>query len=455
MPEITVERIQATLGKHSRIGDAAVELGLTLDALTNRLRRKNLRPGDFLARVAVPEGMRVRGLTTRLDRNGNVREQSVKVDLESDDPPKFEPVPEAHAIKGMSTFLGPQGEVRGQWVKTDQQKQKSWQQFWSACERATAAYRGIASSTPAPKLADDRLLTLYPLGDPHIGMLAWGREVGVDFDVRIAERDLLAAIDLLVDRAPASHEAVLANVGDFFHAENDAQLTPTGKNKLDCDTRWAKLTEIGFSIMRRLIDRLREKHQRVRIVNVPGNHDPQMARMLALWLKAVYENEPRVEVIDNVNPYMYLRHGACLFGFAHGDGARAEQLPAVMAADRPEDWGAAEFRMWVTGHIHHTTRKETPGCVVESFRTLATRDYWHHHKGYRSGQSLSAITFDREFGEITRSTVDLKFVRAVSSKSGVGRRNKAVCETSTAKKPRSKKSSNGANGRRSRSRASN
>ena len=249
-------------------------------------------------------------------------------------------------------------------------------------------------------------------------MLAWGREVGADFDVKIAEKDLLGCVDMLVDRAPDSKHAVLANVGDFFHAENDSQLTPRGGNKLDCDTRWAKVTDIGFMLMRRLVDRLRGKHEHVRVVNVPGNHDPYMARMLTLWLKAVYEDEPRVEIVDNANPYMYLRHGKNLFGFAHGDGTKIEQLPGIMAADRAEDWGSTDFRMWVTGHIHHITRKEFPGCLVESFRTLATRDFWHHQKGYRSGQSLQAITFDEEFGEITRSTVDLKFVRAVQKKSG-------------------------------------
>src|SRR5690606_7531590 len=122
----------------------------------------------------------------------------------------------------------------------------------------------------------DETCTVYPLGDPHIGMLAWAKETGQDFDLQIAERDLTRAIDLLVDRAPSSKMAVLGNVGDFFHAEGDDQKTPTGGNKLDCDTRWAKITDVGFNIMRRLIDRLLTKHGVVHVVNVPGNRDPKM-----------------------------------------------------------------------------------------------------------------------------------------------------------------------------------
>jgi hypothetical protein len=243
-------------------------------------------------------------------------------------------------------------------------------------------------------------------------MLSWAKETGQDFDLQIAERDLLRAVDLLVDRSPASAMAILANLGDFFHAESDEQRTPTGGNKLDCDSRSVKIWDVGFNVMRHLIDRLLEKHEIVHVVNVPGNHDPKMARMLNMWLSAVYEREPRVRIKDNRNPYMYLRHGKTLFGFAHGDGAKPEQLPSIMAADQPVEWGTSEFRVWHTGHIHHITRKEFPGCVVESHRTLAGRDYWHSHKGYRSGQSLACITYHANYGEITRSTVDIKLVRA-------------------------------------------
>lgn len=421
----TIDEITTTLAKHSRVIDAETELGLPRKSITDRLRRRGLRAGDYLARVAVPDGHRVRGNSTLEGPDGQTDRRWIKTERDSDDPSKYPDVLPDFTVVRQATQLDGQGKVRSQWLSSNKDQATRWDQFWASCGRATAQYRGIATAGAAPKVTESRLLTLYPLGDPHIGMLAWGREVGDDFDVKIAERDLFRCVDMLVDRAPASKVGVLANVGDFFHAENDAQLTPTGKNKLDCDTRWAKVTDVGFTLMRRLVDRLRGKHERVRVVNVPGNHDPYMARMLAIYLKAVYESEPRVEIVDNSNPYMYMRHGKNLLGFAHGDGARSEQLPAIMASDRPEDWGATQFRMWVTGHIHHITRKETPGCVVESFRTLATRDFWHHHKGYRSGQSLSAITFDREFGEITRSTVDLKFVRAGSSKSGEGRSKKS------------------------------
>ena len=359
----------------------------------------------------VPPGHRIKGNSTLYDAAGNVDGQWVKSERDSDDPPAFEAVPPGHIVKKVSTLLDAQGKVRGQWIQAPKDEQRQWDEFWGACERNAASYKGAAEPAPAPTFNDAETCTVYPLGDPHIGMLSWAKETGQDFDLQIAERDLRAAIDLLADRAPASALAILANVGDFFHAEGDDQRTPTGGNKLDCDTRWAKIADVGLSIMRHLVDRLLAKHHRVLVVNVPGNHDPKMARMLNMWLAAVYEREPRVTITDNRNPYIYIRHGKNLLGFAHGDGAKPEQLPSIMAADRAEDWGATEHRTWITGHIHHTTRKEFPGCVVESFRTLAARDYWHSWKGYRSGQSLCCITYHEEYAELTRSTVDIKLVR--------------------------------------------
>lgn len=400
---------------------AAKSLGITDGALRDRVRRAIKRAAsrgwapehDWVH--PVPDGHRIKGNSTRYNGSGGVDQQWVKSERDSDDPPQFQPVPENFMIKKVSTLLDAQGKVRAQWLQAPKNEQTQWDEFWAACERNAKSYKGLASPVKAPVYADKETWTVYPLGDPHVGMLSWAKETGQDFDLQIAEEDLTRAIDLLVDGAPKSETAVLANVGDFFHAESDAQRTPTGGNKLDCDTRWAKITEVGFNIMRRLVDRLLAKHSRVYVVNVPGNHDPQMARMLSIWLKAVYEKEPRVEVVDNRNPYIYLKHGKNLIGFAHGDGAKPGDLPGIMAADRPADWGASEFRVWYTGHIHHQTKKEFPGCVIESFRTLAPRDYWHAWKGYRSGQSLSSITVHAEFGEITRSTVDIKMVRAFTA----------------------------------------
>ncbi len=360
----------------------------------------------------MPAGQRLKGNST-LHRKGVIQHQWVKTERDSVDPPDVPKVPEGFSITDVSTNVDAQGQVRTQWTKAKQDEQTRFRKFWDACEEAAKSYEGLAASVPAPSSCNDALMTVYALGDPHIGMLAWARETGEDFDLKIAERDLIRAIDILVDRAPASKRAAFVNVGDFFHSQSDAQTTPHGGNKLDVDSRWSKVLEIGCHVQQRMVDRLLTKHQIVDVVEIPGNHDPQMAVMLALWLRSYYRNEPRVIVHDANNPYVYLRHGKTLIGISHGDGAKLDALPGIMAADRPEDWGTTLFRVWITGHVHHDQEKEFPGCTVRSIRTLATRDFWHHWRGYRSMQSLTSTTYDSEWGEQDRATVGLRLVRAV------------------------------------------
>jgi hypothetical protein len=130
-------------------------------------------------------------------------------------------------------------------------------------------------------------------------------------------------------------------------------------------------------------------------------------------MRATYANDPRVTVEDAFNPYQYDVFGANLIGWCHGDGAKFGDLDRIMATDEPEKWGAASFRYWHSGHIHHLTEQELRGCLVTTHRTLAGRDAWHHHKGYRSGRSLKAPVYHRQWGlEGGGAVVGIERVRA-------------------------------------------
>jgi len=183
-------------------------------------------------------------------------------------------------------------------------------------------------------------------------------------------------------------------------------------HQLDVDSRHAKVAEVGFNLMRRLVERALSKHERVVVINAPGNHAPNTEKMMSLWLKAVFERESRVEVMATTNPYIYREFGCNLIGVHHGDGAKMASLGEIMASDQPEAWGRTSNRIWLTGHIHHDSRKDLRGCSVESFRTMQSADAWSHHSGYRSGRSLQAITFHSVWGEQGRVTVGIREVEA-------------------------------------------
>jgi len=395
----------AKVGLH----DAAKLLGRTYDALEARLRRVRPPRGPS-QKPAIPEGHELSGVSTLTDANGGLKAEWAKTRVAGD--PEPAPPPPDFALRRLSTMQRGDGSEVIRWASYDREAADRF----AAWERAVA---GLVATVPAavavasPDHTDADTLTVYPLGDPHIGMLAWSPEVGADFDSTIAVRDLSAAMALLVDGAPASERATIVNLGDYFHADDDSQRTPQSGHKLDVDTRRAKIFEAGLVCFRGMIDRALTKHRAVRVVNIPGNHDPNSAFVIASVLRAWYRDEPRVDVDPATSQFAYDRHGLNLIGYCHGPGAgqRHERLAGVMSTDQARAWGETEFRVWHTGDVHHLSRKEFPGVVVETHRTLATRDAWHHRSGYRSGQSLETITYHREFGEVARARVTLRRVR--------------------------------------------
>lgn len=263
-------------------------------------------------------------------------------------------------------------------------------------------------STPAPLYADDDLLTVYPQGDPHAGLYAWREETGQAFDLAEYERVAKAAIDRLVASAAPSAHALYIDLGDSLHADNNASRTKSGHH-LDTHGRHAEVVRAVIRCKRHHIARMLERHAHVTVRINPGNHDGITALMLAEMMAMIYENEPRVTVATNPNPYWFHGFGNNLIGTTHGDGAKGANLPLLMAVDAPALWLASEqgSRVWFVGHVHHKDVKDYPGVTVEYCRTLAAPDIWSHASGYRSKRSMEAVTFHRLDGEVERHTCSM------------------------------------------------
>ncbi len=318
-------------------------------------------------------------------------------------------VPLGFHVDGISQLRDAEGRIKQQWVKSKADKESRIALLMDAVQRIAEPFRGASELVAPPTHNNADLLSVYPMGDPHIGLFAWAQETGdSDFDLRIAETHLVAAVDRLVMLSPPSEQALILNLGDFFHADDQSARTKRGGHALDVDSRWAKVLSVGIRIMRRIIERALEKHDRVRVINEIGNHDDHSSIFLGVCLAQFFENNPRVEIDTSPNPFHYYRFGANLFGVTHGHTVKLAQLPQIMANDRAKDWGDTRHRFWYTGHVHHDQRKELIGCVVETFRTLAARDAWHNAQGYRSGRDMKLHVVHRERGRIMEHRVGVE-----------------------------------------------
>lgn len=316
--------------------------------------------------------------------------------------------PAGYHLRGVSTLLDADGKVRQTWVKTAADAVDP-AAFLDAFELALAD-REIQPCKPVKPAKDlnPELLTIYPLGDPHLGMLSWHLETGNDFDVKIAEANLVAAVDHLVELSPPSETALIAQLGDYTHMDSPANRTEASGHALDADSRWAKILRIGINTMIRCIDRALQKHKTVRVCNALGNHDRQSAVMLSLCLSHHYRNEPRAQIDVSPAAFHWYEHGRCLFGIHHGDRTKPADLPGVMACDQAEAWGRTKYRHWYLGHVHHTVVREYSGVTVESFRTLAPGDAWHHAAGYRAGRSMVCDVWNKQYGRTLRHEIGVE-----------------------------------------------
>ncbi len=318
------------------------------------------------------------------------------------------PVPDGFHVKGVSTYYGKDGEKRGQWVKSKRDQESRLEALLDAVQHLAEPFRGAIDPVKPPEHTNTDLLTVYPFGDPHIGMYAWAEETGASFDLEIAERNLVAAVDQLVALAPPSSLAYLLNLGDFFHTDNASNQTARSGNVLDVDTRWPKVYRAGVRTIRRCVERALEKHDQVYLANVPGNHDDHSAAVLSVCMSLLYESNPRVKVELSPAAFYYLRFGRCLIGTTHGDNVKASDLPGIMASDRAADWGETRYRHWYTGHVHHDSLKEYRGVTVETVRTLAAGDAWHARSGYRSGRDMKLDVWHKQLGHINRHIVGIE-----------------------------------------------
>ena len=98
-------------------------------------------------------------------------------------------------VKGTSTLYDSKtGEPKIQWVKTQADKES---QLLAMQEALLETFSNVQPlpAIRSPKHSNKDLLSVIPMGDPHIGMYAWKDEAGEDFDTDIASKDLKEAVD--------------------------------------------------------------------------------------------------------------------------------------------------------------------------------------------------------------------------------------------------------------------
>jgi hypothetical protein len=277
----------------------------------------------------------------------------------------------------------------------------------SLADRLREALVGMEPAAPidSPQQTLDGLLTVYPLADVHMGMMAWGKETGEDYDTSIAADRVRSWVARAVDASPASETAVILGLGDLTHADDQSNMTPRSKHVLDVDTRHFRTLDVTIQALAYGIEYAAQKHARVIVRILPGNHDlnTYMAVMFALHER--YRENPRVEVQKIPGEFFVMRHGKCLLAAHHGHGGKPERMVMFLADEHAQEWGQTRHRFLWTGHLHHLKAADIGGVQWMQLRAITAKDAYAAGNAYSARASLEAFTFDADQGEIQRVRV--------------------------------------------------
>lgn len=353
--------------------EAARQAGVSKSAVQNAVRRHQQRTGQAFTRGGVFSGA---------ERDGDA----------------------PYIIKGVSTYYNADGEVRGQWVKTRLDDELRERMIRTAAETLAADIPRAEPIFP-PKETEEDLLNLYVFTDYHVGMLAWHREGGEDWDLDIAERLLISAFADMIRKSPPAETAIVGQIGDFLHFDSFKPLTPASGHLLDADSRFTKMIEVAVRVLRRIVGLALERHRKVIVLNAEGNHDESSSAWLRVLFKALFENEPRVHVEDSPLPFYAYQHGEIMLAFHHGHKVKMDSLPALFAQQFRQMWGATKKSYGHSGHYHHEVVKEFSGIKWTQHPTLAARDAYAARGGYHAERATNAITYHKKYGQVSTITV--------------------------------------------------
>lgn len=396
-PPVSDEELKQAVEVYKALGNqvrAAAHLGMSRGGLQQRLRNAALK-GFMLDHTPAMPGFRI----SRVNDGPNGK--SIEQKPEHGAP--FE-VPTGHVVKGVSALVNADGEEIVKWIKTKEGGRDPLETA-EAIKAAFSDYKPSAKPAKPPPAPSADLLTLLPANDWHIGMFAWGKEVGGEnWDLKIAEDTIGRSVEDTLARSPSSGECIILGGGDLLHADNSENKTAKSGNALQVDGRYQKVVGVAVRLMVRTADAALRRHQQVTLRILPGNHDEHSAVAIAYFLLAWYRNEPRVTVDVDPSLFFWFRFGQVLIGATHGHSVKIAQMPGIMAHRRAPDWGATKFRYVHGFHLHHSAKiaTEGDGVICEVHQAPIPQDAWHFGSGFLSGRSLQAITYHKEFGEVGR-----------------------------------------------------
>ena len=262
----------------------------------------------------------------------------------------------------------------------------------------------------APKLKSKKghknghLLVIDP-ADIHIGKLCSEFETGDKYSSDIAVKRVHDGVAEIIEKTRSfGIDKVLIIIGnDALHVDTPRSTTTSGTFQ-DSHLMWYDAFNVAFDMYVNEVNQLASIAP-VHVQYNPSNHDYTTGFFLAQTIKSYFSKSQGITFDVSPAHRKYFRYGENLIGSTHGDGAKEQDLPLLMAHEAKTHWAECRFKYFYTHHIHHKKSRDYMGVTVEALRSPSGTDSWHHRNGYQhSPKAVEGFLHDKQNGQIGRFT---------------------------------------------------
>ena len=251
---------------------------------------------------------------------------------------------------------------------------------------------------------DSYLLVLDP-ADIHIGKLCSAFESGETYNNQVAVQRVLEGVRGILSKVSSFHIDKILFIGgnDILHIDNPGRTTTSGTPQ-DTDGMWHS----NFLIAKQLYVDVLEMLLTVADVHFtfnPSNHDYTNGFFLSQVIETYFKNCKNITFDCGIAHRKAFKYHTNLIGTTHGDGAKQQDLPLLMAVEFSNYWAETKHRYIYTHHVHHKTSKDYAGITIESLRSPSGTDSWHHRNGFcHAPKAVEAFLHCKNNGQIARIT---------------------------------------------------
>jgi len=252
-------------------------------------------------------------------------------------------------------------------------------------------------------------LLVIDIADLHLGKLSSPTETGEKYNVELAVAFALKGVEGIIQKSSGFDiDQILFVIGnDVLHFDTPKGNTTSG-TVMDTDGMWYDNFKLARQLYTGIIEALVQMAD-VAVVHCPSNHDFMSGFMLADSVSCYFAKHNNI-TFDVTNAHRkYYRYHNSLIGLSHGDGAKMQDMPLLMANEAKKDWAETDHRYIYLHHVHHQSTvkfqsgKDYQGATVEYLRSPSASDGWHKKFGFcHAPRAIEGFIHSKKNGQVCK-----------------------------------------------------